>query len=89
MAEWYQPALTDCTLEPFAGRLDEAAAEARDDEHPVRLLITVAALADEMFYSIFVADSAETVSQVCRRAGWPVDRITGVRASVPLLSAGT
>ncbi|MCV7169252.1 hypothetical protein H7I41_04845 [Mycobacterium manitobense] len=79
MAEWYQPALTDDTFGPFAGQLVEAA-RTHSNEHPVRLLVTVAALADEMLYSIFEAQSADTVSQVCRRAGWPADRITAVRA---------
>jgi hypothetical protein len=89
MAEWYQPALGDCSFEVFVGQLGEAAGRANDDDHPVRLLIVVAALTDEMFYSVFVADTAEAVSQVCRRAGWPVDRITGGRASLPPPSAGT
>ncbi len=38
--------------------------------------MTLAAPTDEVLYSLFTADSADSVSRVCQRAGWPADRIT-------------
>jgi hypothetical protein len=42
----------------------------------VRLLMTLAVPTDEVLYGVFAAHSANTVSETCRRAGIPAERLT-------------
>ncbi len=76
MVEWYDPALTSAPPRQTATRLEAGAAAVSADGANVRLLLTLAAPADEVVYSIFAADCAETVLRVCQAAGCPPDRIT-------------
>ena len=73
LVEWYQPKLLAGSLDDAVAQLDGAATA---DHGQVRLLMTLAAPTDEVLYSLFAADSADSVSRVCQRAGWPPDRIT-------------
>jgi N-acyl-L-homoserine lactone synthetase len=73
LVEWYRPALLAQPIDDAVARLDDAASA---EDAPVRLLMTMAAVTDEVLYSLFTAESAESVQRVCRRAGWPADRIT-------------
>ncbi len=73
LVEWYQSALLTGPLDETVVRLGSAA----DAENAgVHLVLTLAAPSDEVLYSLFTADSVETVNRVCSRAGWPPDRIT-------------
>jgi hypothetical protein len=84
LAEWYQAAVVDRDVSEVAATLGDAAARLRDEGRPIRLLVTVAATADQVLYGLFAADCANTVNQACERAGWPADRISGdIRACIP------
>jgi hypothetical protein len=76
MVEWYDPALTAAPPRQTATRLEAGAVAVSADGAKVRLLLTLAAPADEVVYSVFSADCAETVLRVCQTAGCPPDRIT-------------
>jgi Protein of unknown function (DUF4242) len=77
LAEWYQPAVVNCDIDDVATTLGDSAASLHAQGHPVRLLTTFAVPTDQVLYGLFAAESADTVSQACERAGWPADRITG------------
>lgn len=76
LAEWYQPDLSGRSLDAVVSALGSAAGRLHTEGHPIELLLTVISPADEMLYSVFTADSVDTVALACRHAGWPVDRIT-------------
>lgn len=76
LVEWYQSDLLTQPMDDAVAQLDSAAGAERGTTAPVQLLATVAAPTDEVLYGLFTADSADTVSRVCQRAGWPADRIT-------------
>lgn len=83
LTEWYQPVLADGGVDDVVSRLDEAAACYRSQGHRIALLVAVSAPIDEVLFGVFTADSADTVTAVCRRAGWPVDRIvSGVQTRI-------
>lgn len=42
----------------------------------MQLLMTLAVPADEVMFSVFAAESAQTVFQACQRAGFPAERLT-------------
>ena len=42
----------------------------------MQLLMTMAVPSDEVLFGVFGAGSAEAVSEVCRRAGIPAERLT-------------
>lgn len=80
LVEWYDPAFTAAPLPQTAAGLEAAAAAVSAHGTTVHLELTVAAPADDVLYSVFTADCAETVLQACRHAGRPPDRITtGIR----------
>lgn len=83
LVEWYQSALLRGCLDDAVAQFDGAADA---DATAIRLLLTLAAPTDEVLYGVFTADSPDTVERVCRRAGWPPDRITArieARIAVP------
>jgi len=57
-------------------RLDEYAAVMCGEGSPVQLLITLAVPAEEIFFGVFAAGSAQFVSGACRRVGIPAERVT-------------
>ncbi len=74
LVEWYQSFLLSKPIGEVVAQLDRAVeVEARG---PARLMVTLTSPTDEVVYGVFTADSADTVSRICRRAGWPADRIT-------------
>ncbi len=77
LAEWYQPDLSVCGLDGMKALLDDAATRRSNDGFPVQLLAAIASVRDEILYGLFVAESAQTVSDTCRGAGRPADRVTG------------
>ena len=76
LAEWYQPDLAGRSLDDVVATLGRAATRLRGEGHQMELMFIVNSPADEMLYSVFTADSVDTVTLACRQAGWPVDRIT-------------
>jgi hypothetical protein len=76
LVEWYDPAFTAAPLPQTAAGLEAAAAAVSAHGTTVHLDLTLAAPADDVLYSVFTADCAETVLEACRHAGHPPDRIT-------------
>jgi hypothetical protein len=76
LVEWYRPALTAAPLGDTAARLEEGAATVSHEGASVQLLMTLAVPDDEVLFGVFAADSAQSVSEACRRAGLPAERLT-------------
>ena len=76
LVEWYRPQLTAGQVDDTAAKLQECAATLRGEGLSVELLMTLGVPTDEVLYSIFAAGSAQTVSETCRRAGVPAERLT-------------
>lgn len=76
LVEWYHSDLARTAADDIAAQLDSGAAAVSAEGAAAQVLVTVAAPADEVLYSVFAADSADAVLLACRRAGWPPDRIT-------------
>jgi hypothetical protein len=76
VVEWYRPELTAAQLDQTATKLNEGATAVCGEGSQVQLLMTFAVPADEVVFGIFSARSADDVSEVCRRAGLPVERLT-------------
>jgi hypothetical protein len=76
LVEWYRPELTSGQLDRTAAKLEDCAATMRGEGSSVRLLMTLAVPTDEVLYGVFAAHSANTVSETCRRAGIPAERLT-------------
>jgi hypothetical protein len=76
IVEWYRPELTGAQLDHTAAMLEEGATAMCGEGAPVQLLMTIAVPADEVVFGIFAASSAESVSELCRRAGLPAERLT-------------
>jgi hypothetical protein len=75
LVEWYRPEFTAGALEHTAAKLEDCAAAMRDEGSSVRLLMTLAVPTDEVLYGVFTAPSANTVTETCRRAGIPAERL--------------
>ena len=76
LVEWYRPELTAGQLDLTLAKLEDCAAAMREEGSSVRLLMTLAVPTDEVLYGVFVAPSAKTISETCRRAGIPAERLT-------------
>ena len=76
LVEWYRTELTAGQLDHTAAVLAGIAATMRDEGSSVQLLMTLAVPTDEVLYGVFAAPSAKTVSETCRRAGIPAERLT-------------
>jgi len=76
LVEWYRPAVTAAPLGDTAARLEEGAATVSHEGASVQLLMTLAVPDDEVLFGVFTADSAQSVSEACRRAGLPAERLT-------------
>ncbi|MDT5016606.1 MAG: hypothetical protein QOD39_2766 [Mycobacterium sp.] len=77
LVEWYRPATNAEALELSVERLMDCAASASAAGTPVHLLATVAVPVDEIVFAVFDSASEQTVSDVCRMAGCPAQRLTG------------
>jgi hypothetical protein len=76
LAEWYRPAVVNRDIDAVAAALGDAVARLHAQGYPIRLLAALAAPADQVLYGLFAAESPDTVTQACRSAGWPADRIS-------------
>ncbi len=76
LVEWYRPQLTAGMLDDAAVRLDECAMVMCREGSPVQLLMTLAVPTEEVLFGVFAAGSAHFVSETCRRAGIPAERLT-------------
>jgi TRAP-type C4-dicarboxylate transport system permease large subunit len=75
LVEWYQTGPVELVAQAVADHLC-CAATAGDHTPPTTVLITLTMPADQTVFAVFSAPSCESVLQVCRRAGWPADRIS-------------
>lgn len=75
LVEWYRRDLVGQPLDDTVDRLDVGVSALCAEGAVVRRLMTMAALADEVLYSLFAATSADVVSAACQRAGLPADRL--------------
>jgi Protein of unknown function (DUF4242) len=76
LTEWYQPDWRGRNLDDVVAPLAAAVATLHAQGHRIRLLVTMCSPSDETVYCVFAAESADIVTQACRRADWPVHRIT-------------
>ncbi|MCU1696080.1 MAG: Uncharacterized protein JWR34_2143 [Mycobacterium sp.] len=76
LLEWYRPDPTDDQLERIATALAEGAAASSADGFPVQLIMTLAVPADDVVFAVLAAASPDDVTQTCRRAGIPAERLT-------------
>ncbi|HZU45919.1 MAG TPA: hypothetical protein VFA16_01480 [Mycobacterium sp.] len=84
LVEWYRPELTAESLDHTAAMVSETAARMRAEGSAVRLMMTLAVPADEVLFAVFSARSAHIVSEACRRAGVPAQRVSSaVSAAIP------
>ena len=76
LVEWYRPAVADEPLDLSIERLIHCAASASAAGFPVNLLATLSVPRDEVVFAIFDSVSEQSVAEVCRQAGYPVQRLT-------------
>jgi hypothetical protein len=76
LAEWYRPELTEELLDDTVARLDECVRSMCAAGSPVQLLTVLAVPNDELIFGVFVAGSKQVVTQVCRQAGIPAQRLS-------------
>lgn len=76
LVEWYGPGTTFDSIGVTAGRLNDRAVSRSARGTRIRLLMALAVPADDYAFGVFVAESAETVAQVCVDAGAPAGRIS-------------
>jgi hypothetical protein len=76
LVEWYRPELTAGQLNLTAAKLEECAAAMSGEGSPVQLLMTLAVPSDDVLFGVFAAGSADSVSEACRRAGCPAERLS-------------
>jgi hypothetical protein len=86
LVEWYMPELTAAQLDVTAARLEECAATMFGGGSPVQLLMTLAVPDDEVVFGVFAAGSAQAVSEACRRARVPAERLTNAWTLASLAS---
>lgn len=76
VVEWYRPDVTRAQLDDAVVNLDGCVAAMRGEGLDIELLMTLALPAEEVVFAVFAARSAQTVYDVCRRAGVPAERLT-------------
>jgi len=76
LVEWYRSALAEEPLDISLARLIEHAETMSAGGTPVHLRATFATATDEIVLAVFDADSEHAVTEVCRRAGCPAQRLT-------------
>src|ERR1700744_5550442 len=76
LAEWYRPELTEELLEQTVARIDKCVRSMCAAGSPVQLRTVLAIPNDELIFGVFTAGSNQVVSQVCRQAGLPAQRIS-------------
>jgi hypothetical protein len=76
LVEWYRPDLTGEQLDHIAATLAEGATSLSAEGSPVQLIMTLAVPTDDVVFGVVAARSADDVTQACRRAGIPPQRLT-------------
>ncbi len=76
LVEWYGPRAPAGSINETAWRLNDGAASVSARGTQIRSLMVLAIPADDYAFGVFVAESAETVAQVCVDAGTPAERIS-------------
>lgn len=76
LVEWYGQRASAGAIGEAAERLSEGAASTSAAGAHIRLLMALTIPTDDYSFGVFAADSADTVAQVCARAGAPPDRIS-------------
>jgi hypothetical protein len=76
LAEWYRPTPTEALLKDEVEQLNECVTSMCDHGSPVQLLMTLAIPTDELIIGVFTACSEQVVTQVCKQAGIPLQRLS-------------
>jgi hypothetical protein len=76
MLQWFQPRLEEDAFVRLSQRLTHAAASLSEEGTPIRHLASAVSGPDEMAFCVLEAPSAEAASEVSRRAGLLIERIT-------------
>jgi hypothetical protein len=76
LVEWYGQRASAGAIGEAAVRLIDGATSTSAGGAHIRLLMALAIPTDDYAFGVFAADSADTVAQVCARAGAPPDRIS-------------
>jgi len=76
LVEWYRPAIADEPLDLSVARLIRCAESISASGATVNLLATLAIPNDEIVLAIFDSASEQSVTEVCRQAGCPAQRVT-------------
>lgn len=83
LVEWYGARAPAQSIDETAWRLNDGAASVSASGKRIRLLMALAAPADDYAFGVFAAESAETVAQVCADAGAAAERISPVVGWTP------
>lgn len=86
LIEWYRSDLDENTVDQTVAALNTTAAAMTAEGTPVWLLVTLSVPSDEVLYGLFSSPTIDTVTDLCRRAHLPAQRISGdVAARITLL----
>ena len=76
LAEWYGPDVIGGAVDDVVANLERGASAMRAEGTPIQLLVALLVPADEVFYCLYSAPSAEAVRAACTRAGMPAERLS-------------
>jgi hypothetical protein len=76
LVEWYGPQTLAHSIGETVDRLNDRAAAMSTGGKSVLLLTAIAVPADDYAFGVFVAESAELVTQLCDDVGAPAERIS-------------
>ena len=81
LVEWYQRGIAIDSVQQAGDQLCAAADLVRAGGLAVRFVLAVSVPADQTLFGVFTAESVEAITQTCRAAGCPADRITANAAA--------
>lgn len=81
LVEWYQRGIAVDSVRQASDQLCAAADVVRAGGMSVRFLLAVSVPADQTLFGVFTAESVDAITQTCRAAGCPADRITANAAA--------
>ena len=76
LAQWDRSTFSGPSTTKFVTLLQSCTDGINSSVTPIRLMVVLCVAADTVVYSVFEADSAETVLRVCTRAGALPHRLT-------------
>jgi hypothetical protein len=76
LVEWYRPELINDEFSTALATLGGCATTMTSEGTPVRVLHTVTVPGDEVVFGVIAASSEAVVTELCRRAGVPAERLT-------------